>query len=409
MGGYIGELVIILSGEVSGLTGQIRKVQLGLLMRKTVIVRYGELALKSRRVRRHLEQRLCENIEFSLKGVDYELRKLRGRILVDTKMAGEVEKRLVAVPGVVSVSSATETEATLEAIRSAAVREAKKVLTPDSSFAVLTRRIGEHPFSSQDVNKEVGAAILEAAPGSKVDLSTPDHRIFIEIRQDSSYIFSEILDGIGGLPVGSQGKVVALFSGGINSFLATCLMLKRGCLVFPIFFDGISGKKSRERAISAAGKFLVLHPKIELRILPFSDVMNVLEKGVPRNLYNVLCARARLRASQLIGEELGVDAVVTGETVVLGDGILRGLQMIEEVCGLPVLRPLAGLDGRRIGQIARRMERLGIHLPPKLLSKKGRRPRAGVDLKRLHVLEHELKIDAIVRSLSKEVEIIELG
>jgi len=400
--------VEILFEEFSLPAAGYEEVQAGSVMRKTVIVRYGELALKSKRVRRRFEQRLCENIELTLDGVDYKLKKLHGRIFIDTKAPREIEKRLVLVPGVVSVSSATKTEATLEAVRSVAVREAKKLLSPGSSFAVLTRRIGKHPFSSQDINEEVGAAILDAVPRSKVNLSTPDYRIFIEIRGDDSYIFSEILGGIGGLPVGSQGKVVTLFSGGINSFLATCLMLKRGCLVFPLFFDEGSDGRLRGRVISAAKEFLAFHPKLELRVLPFRGVRDVFGSGVSRGLFNVLCARARLRAAQVIGEGLEVDAVVTGETAEQGSGILHGFQVIEEACELPVLRPLVGLDKRRIDQIARRTEELGVFLPPKSLSRRRRHLKTDVNLKKVRELEHEFKIDVLVRSLLKEVEVVEL-
>jgi thiamine biosynthesis protein ThiI len=291
-----------------------------------------------------------------------------------------------------------------------AVKEAKKVLSPGSDFAVLTRRVGEHPFSSRDINREVGAAILEAVPRARVNLSTPDHKIFVEVRGNDSYIFFEIVGGIGGLPVGSQGKVVALFSGGVNSFLAACLVLKRGCLVFPIFFDESSktNDRSRELAIDAARKFLAFHPKVELRIFPFIEVRDVFRGGVPQDLVHVLCMRARLRAAQVTGEEMEVDAIVTGETTGRTGRNLRGFRAIEGVCGLPVLRPLAGLDRRRTGQIARRMENLGVPLPLKPLSEKMRRPKADVNLRKIQELERELEMDALVRSLSKKVEVIEL-
>lgn len=380
-------------------------------MRKTVIVRYGELALKSRRVRRHFERRLRENIELILEGIDHKLERVHGRIFIDIRVPNEVARRLVSVPGVVSVSSATKTEATLKAIRSVAVNEAKKVLSPGSNFAVLTRRVGKHPFSSQDINREVGAAILEAVPRTSVDLSTPDHKIFVEVRENDSYIFFEIVGGIGGLPVGSQGKVVALFSGGINSFLATCLMLKRGCLVFPIFFDGGSrtGDKSRERAIDAARKLLVFHPKVELRIFPFSEIRNLIRGKVSHDLIHVLRMRAMLRAAQVIGEEMEAGAIITGETVGQAGRILRSFRAVEGVCTLPVLRPLAGLDRRGIGRIERRMKELGVLLPLKPLSEKMRRPKADVNLGRIQDLERELEMDALVQSLSEEVEVIELG
>ncbi|MEA1904889.1 MAG: THUMP domain-containing protein, partial [Candidatus Hadarchaeota archaeon] len=261
-----------------------------------------------------------------------------------------------------------------------------------------------------DVNREVGAAILEAVPGTSVNLSTPDHKIFVEVRGNDSYIFFEVVGGIGGLPAGSQGKVVTLFSGGVNSFLAACLVLKRGCLVFPIFFKESSrtDDKSRERAIDAARKFLVFHPRVELRIFTFSEVRDVFGGGVPQDLVNVLYMRARLRAAQVIGEKMGADAIVTGETIGRTDRILRGFRAVEGACALPVLRPLAGLDRGRIGQIARRMKELGVPLPLKPLSKKVGHPKVDVNLRRIQELDRELEMDALVRSLSKEVEVIEL-
>jgi len=179
----------------------------------TVIVRYGELALKSWPVRRRFERCLVSSINLVLEGLKYAIRRERGRIFIDTKSPAQVAKRLSKVPGIVSVSLATKVEAGMNEICGTALKVAKKVLAPGASFAVRTSRVGKHAFSSGDVNVKVGSAILSKVEDVRVDLSNPDHKISIEVRGSDAYVFTETVEGIGGLPVGTQGGVVALFRG----------------------------------------------------------------------------------------------------------------------------------------------------------------------------------------------------
>ncbi len=364
-------------------------------MVETILVRYGELALKSERVRRRFERCLVENIKAALKGIDHELRGERGRIFVETPSADEAIERLVRVPGVVSVSPAVKTRATLEGMTSTAVDVAKKVLEPGMSFAVRTRRAGEHEFTSRDVDAAVGSAILAAIPGVRVDLSAPDEEISIEVRGESAYVFTEVLQGPGGLPLGTQGTVVALLSGGIDSPVAAWLMMKRGCRPVLVHLDARPYSDARARAMAAARALSdwAAGGKMAMYVVPYGEVLRAIVERAPRRLTCLLCKRGMYRIAEMVAAREGALGIVTGEVLgQVASQTLANLRVLDAAVDLPVFRPLLGLDKVEVERIARR---LGTHevsteraMPCAAAPK---RPETRADLGR--VLEAERKLD----------------
>jgi len=327
-------------------------------MAKTVIVRYSEIALKSEPVRRRFERRLIRNIKLSLKGFDYKLRRERGRIFNDTCRPSAVMGHLAKTPGIVSLSPSFRTNATIDSIISAVVREAKKILSPGMTFAIRTSRVGEHSFSSRDVNVSAGSAVLAEVEGVRVNLSTPKCKIFVEVRGRDAYVFTKIVDGVGGLPVGTQGSVVALFSGSLNSSVSSYLTMKRGCMLHPTFFDPRPHADSRARkyAVGAAKKLAGFYPKLELRIFPYGKIFRAITEEMAQGLENLLCKRAMVRAAGVIAGQLGGAAVVGDEDLEqIAKGGIESLRVIDDACELPVLRPLAGMVKEDIEKIANRM------------------------------------------------------
>ena len=203
-----------------------------------LLIRYNELGLKSPRVRGRFQNQLIKNIEskFLNAGQDCFIDSDWGRIYVHTDDAALGIRLLVTVFGVFSVSPVIAQSANLEEISEAAVDYAKSLLKHGQSFALRTRRIGTHEFTSQDVAVRVGEAIRTRLKELElsVDLTSPDVEIFIEVRRNSSYIFSESYQGPGGLPLGTQGKVLSIFSDR-QSFIAAWLMMKRGCRIYPVY------------------------------------------------------------------------------------------------------------------------------------------------------------------------------
>ncbi|MGZ4864869.1 MAG: THUMP domain-containing protein, partial [Halobacteriota archaeon] len=174
----------------------------------SILVRYGEIGIKSDRVRSRYESTLVNNIEKALSfceiPFDSVIRDF-GRIFVQTQEVA-AGPAIARVFGVVSVSPVQTHEATLGAMKDAALRIMSPVLTHGKSFAIRARRTGTHDYSSKDIGVVVGGAI-EQATGAPVRLTKPDVELFIEVRAERAYIYTEVIDGVGGLPLGTQGKV----------------------------------------------------------------------------------------------------------------------------------------------------------------------------------------------------------
>lgn len=199
------------------------------------LLRYGEMGLKGRHVRSQMMRHLRRHVARLLGEHDTETAVLveEGRLFVESE-APDAMELLGRVFGVVSFSPVRESTAVLKDVTLLAVRLAKEVRTRGPSFAVRTRRVGDHPFTSTDVAREVGAAILAEVPELEVDLTTPDWEVYIEIRGEMGYLYTDVLPGVGGLPLGTQGKVVTLTETPEGA-MASWLMMKRGCYVLPVF------------------------------------------------------------------------------------------------------------------------------------------------------------------------------
>lgn len=377
-------------------------------MAKTIIVRYGEVALKSKPVRRRFERRLIHNINLSLKGLRYKLRQERGRIFIDTGSISAATMHLSKIPGIVSVSPSIKVESTLNSIRLAAVKVARGVLSPGMSFAVRTSRTGEHEFSSRDVNVNVGSAILARIKGICVNLSAPERKIFIEIRGGDAYVFTRIVDGVGGLPIGCQGNVVVLFSGSTNSLAAAYFAMKRGCVAFPLLLDHAGGQM-RRLAINSARKLAAIYPRLKLRILPYNKLHRTLVEKATGDLAYTLQRRAELRAAEAVAEQVGGDAIVTDEGLgQITEQGLENLHVIDGACKLMVLRPLVGMNEDEIEQIAHQAGIPKHHVqpimeyPPRFLKLTPQK------VEEMQKIEKELGIDALIEAALPKLKVIRL-
>ena len=197
-----------------------------------LLVRFGELALKSRFVRRQLRDRLVANIQdlFAAEGVECITDSDEARVYVHANDIARARSILSRVFGVVSVSSAVETHADLASLREAVLSEATRALSPGSTFALRTRRVGTHPFTSQDLARELGEAVRRAHADVRVNLSHPDVEIHIEVRHNRGFVFRGTWPGPGGLPLGSQGRALAVVQDEAG-LVAAWMGMKRGCRV----------------------------------------------------------------------------------------------------------------------------------------------------------------------------------
>lgn len=203
-------------------------------MTALLLVRYGELALKSPPVRREFESSLRRNIvqQFVREGLELRLRSDHGHLYAEVGDPDRGARLLQRVFGVTSVSAVHEVPTDRAAIRARLLELASGRLVPGSSFAVRARRTGTHPFTSQELARDLGSDVLETFPDRRlrVDLSRPDVELFVEVRGPRTYLYFDRQSGPGGLPLGVAGRLVALVDGPRGA-LGAFLMMKRGCRV----------------------------------------------------------------------------------------------------------------------------------------------------------------------------------
>lgn len=198
----------------------------------TLLVRYGEIGLKSASVRRRFEQQLLADIRrrHVTAKVPCVISQTRGRIFIDSddwRISCDILSRTF---GVVSFSPVTRVSSEVEELRKAAIKYARPLMFKNAKFAVRARRSGNHPYTSQDIAVIIGKAILDDNEplGIGVNLDEPDVEVFVEIRDRSAYLFSSTLPGPGGMPLGSQGRILSVVDSE-NGLASTWLMMKRGC------------------------------------------------------------------------------------------------------------------------------------------------------------------------------------
>lgn len=301
----------------------------------TVILRYDEIALKSPAVRKRFENLLRKNAISMLKK-EKRIVKKGGRFFVKTDRPVKAAEILSNLPGVSSVSPARAAAADMREIVANAVELARNLISPGESFAVRATRHGKHSFSTIDINRTVGSEILAAVERVRVDLDAPDHEIFIEVRDNQAYIFTDIIRGPGGLPVGSQGKVIAIFDGRKNNIRAAFLMLKKGCEVV------ILSEEKLDKA--EVKKLLKYHHTIEAYFLPnikLPPEINPILKPWVRKIF-------MLKAADALAEKIGAEAIVLPDDLEDISRIgLRGIRMIDSATSREVLRPLL-LEGKMV-------------------------------------------------------------
>jgi len=319
-----------------------------------ILVRYGEIAIKGGK-RREFERKLKENIEKALmrKGMGGRVKILRGRLLVDAN--DEAAAIIAKVPGVISVSPAREMS--YEEIPEY-LRRALKAKSP-KSFKVETQRLDKTFLrTSVEVNREIGAFVVKEF-GWRVDLEKPELVIGVEIIAGKAYVFFERIRGVGGLPVGTQGKVIVLLSGGIDSPVAAFLMLKRGAEIVAVHFDqGMNARSVVERVVEILNDYspepieLIIEDHFEI-LKPYVVALNRLNR---REWTCVVCKVAMLKRAAEIAKEVGALGVVTGDSLgQVASQTLTNLYFETMSVDFPIHRPLIGMDKEEIVAIARKI------------------------------------------------------
>ncbi|MFA4876613.1 MAG: tRNA uracil 4-sulfurtransferase ThiI [Methanoregula sp.] len=369
-----------------------------------VMARYGELFLKSEPVKRHFIGMLLRNIRKALlaSGITCRYETPRGRILIygdDPKTVAGIVSRIF---GIVDVSICHRTTGSLQDLSETALSLAQPHLSAGMSFAVRAKRQHKTGLTSQELGTEVGSWVFDHIPGLEVDLDTPDYEIFVEVREFGGLVYDERICGPGGLPWGTQGRVLVLLSAGIDSPVASWLSMKRGCEITHLYLD--AGRWAGADVTAAA---IDNHRKLSLwcsgnpasLVIANSETLfdRMSEQKIPPRYRCVICKRFMQRVAARLMEHEGALAVVTGENLgQVASQTLANLGVIAEAVTVPVLRPLITYDkeetitiARRIGTFEKNPGDLACRAVPNM-------PATAAVLDEIHEIEQKMGIEEIL-------------
>lgn len=322
-------------------------------MTREWLIRYSEIFLKSDPVRRKWEKVLIRNILERMP--DCRVRNERGRIW----LKGDVDPgMLMSVFGIVSFSEVEHIPLdTLGATLPDYCRDHD--ILKVKTFAIRVKRVGTHPFSSHEKAIEYGNLIREAFPHLRVNLARPDKEIYIEIRNDDAYLYDNVTRGLGGLPPGVEGSLVALFSGGIDSPVAAWMMMRRGCRIIPVYIalDNVLDGTNLERAERVVHALRVYQPEIRLEVIRDTYLSIIQDELAAAGLGKhtcLFCKRRMYRIAEAFAHRVGAKGIVTGESMgQVASQTLDNLLVLDNAAGMPVYRPLIGFDKEDTIRIAR--------------------------------------------------------
>ncbi|ADB57260.1 tRNA uracil 4-sulfurtransferase ThiI [Archaeoglobus profundus] len=356
------------------------------------LIRYSEIFLKSEQVRRRWINKLIRNIR-RIVG-DCKFRLERGRIWLITDR--NVDDKLKKVFGIVSFSPCEHCK--LDELEDFVLKFCKGKLESVRTFAVRVKRVGEHDFTSQDVERRLGALILKNFPHLKVDLENPEKTIYVEIRNEDCYVFDEIIKGVGGIPLGVEGKLVSLFSGGIDSPVATWLMMKRGCEVVPIYFDirPFTSERAIERVEKVAKVLKEYDPDFDVIVKEHGNflmkVKDILKEKRLESYTCIFCKRRMLKVAEEVAKDVGAKGIVTGDSLgQVASQTLDNLLVISQACSIPIYRPLIGFDKIEIEEIARKIGTFEYSTIPADCLAVPKRPTTKADLEKVLKIEEEFE------------------
>ena len=330
-------------------------------MYKAFLIKYGEIGTKGKN-RYLFEDALCRQIRRALKKIDgqFIVSKEQGRIYVECDTDFDYDEavaKLKTVFGILWICPMMQIEDNgFDDLAEQTVKYLKDVYKgKEMTFKVKARRARKnYPLNSMEINMDLGEKILDAIPQMKVDVHKPDIELNVEIRNKIN-IYSEFIPGPGGMPVGTNGKATLLLSGGIDSPVAGYMIAKRGVIIDAVYFHAppYTSERAKQKVIDLAKLVAVYSGPINLHIVNFTDIQLYIYDQCPHDELTIIMRRYMMKIAEhfaLKEESLGL---ITGESIgQVASQTMHSLAVTNEVCTLPVLRPLIGFDKQAIIDIS---------------------------------------------------------
>jgi len=329
-------------------------------VQKFILKLFPEIMIKGPSAKRQMVGQLYNNLLTILQRInpEIEVKKYSDKIEVFTPkdVLPQVRQKLLDTPGIEQILEVLQFNEmnTLEKIKTK-VRELAADSLEDKTFVVRVKRTGKHDFSSIDIERTVGGHLLANSKAKNVSLKNPDIVVQMELIQDQLNFISTKYKGLSGFPIGTQGDILSLMSGGFDSTVASYLTMKRGMKTHFIFFNlgGMAHEIGvKQVALYLWNKFGSSH-KVKFISIPFDDVLTEIFRSTPPTYMGVTLKRLMLIASEKVADAMEIDALVTGESVAqVSSQTLRNLALIDQVTNKLILRPLATMNKPEIISIA---------------------------------------------------------
>ena len=392
-------------------------------MDKVVIIRYGEIFLKGKN-RDYFESLLIKNIKHSLYGIKCDFTRSQGRYFVenyDIDDEDEIVDRLKKVFGIYSLSVAYKVETKAdqgfcdikECLKDLAVRTEEDCVLKNAKFRVTVKRADKRiPKASYEIAAELGGVVL-ANTSFKVDLTAFDYDFMVDIRENGySFVFSEVISGAGGLPVGCSSKGLMLLSGGIDSPVAAYMMAKRGMKLCAIHFCSppYTSERAKEKVVELRNIVSKYATDIKLYIVPFTEIQMEIHRVCPAEFMITIMRRFMMRIATIVANNTECKAIITGESLgQVASQTVESMTSTEDCAGLPIFRPLVAFDKEETMAIARKIGTYETSIEPfedccTIFLPKN--PAIHPKLDRVREAEKAMDIDTLVQKAVEGIEIV---
>lgn len=328
------------------------------------LIKYAEIGIKGKN-RYLFEEALVGDIRYALRRCEgsFHVHRTDGRIYVEALSEFDYEEtvdNLKTVFGVAGICPVVHVEDNgFEQLCRDVVRYMDETY-PDrhKTFKVFARRARKnYPIESPQMCADLGAAILDALPGFQVDVHEPDIRLFVEIRE-KIYMYSEVIPGPGGLPLGTNGRAMLLLSGGIDSPVAGYMIAKRGVHIDAVYFHAppYTSERAKQKVVDLATLISRYTGPIRLHVINFTDIQLYIYEKCPHDELTIIMRRYMMRIAEMLAGESGCLGLVTGESIgQVASQTMASLACTDEACMMPVYRPLIGFDKNDIVDIAEKI------------------------------------------------------
>ena len=388
----------------------------------TFLLKYGEIGIKGKN-RYLFEDALVRQIRFALKDVDgqFDVHKSQARIYVDCEGDYDYEdtvEHLKRVFGIVGICPVVRMEDQgFEKLKEDVVSYMDEMY-PDKNltFKVEARRARKtYPKTSMEINCDLGEVILEAFPETKVDVHHPDVMLNVEIRNES-YVYSQIIPGAGGMPVGTNGKAMLLLSGGIDSPVAGYMISKRGVGIEATYFHAppYTSERAKQKVVDLARIVSRYSGPVKLHVVNFTDIQLYIYDQCPHDELTIIMRRYMMRIAEHFAKKDGCLGLITGESIgQVASQTMQSLAATNDVCTVPVYRPVMGFDKQEIVDIAEKIGTYETSIQPfedccTIFVAKHPVTKPNVEVIRRSEEKLAEKIDQLVREAIDTVEVIEV-